>query len=168
MQPHHAETMNPEPAGGRARPFDALMFPEQLIVSGYRCWMTGYTTGDIACWEVAWNVYAHSLGPEQARPAVTALATWVRTLRRRTARPLDRLPFGCSRLCPDEVTGLRLVAACQRRSGRLARAAAFELTAQQSSSLIDEVVTAAGGFADALLHCGQEIAQKDETLSRMT
>ena len=168
MQPHRAETMHPEPSGDRTQPFDALLFPEQLIVSGYRCWLSGYATGDIACWEVAWNVYAHSLGPDQARPAVTALATWVRALRRRTARPLDRLPFGCSRLCPDEVTGLRLVAACQRRSARLARAAAFDLTAQQSSCLIDEVVTAADGFADALLHCGQQIAQTDEAHSHMT
>ena len=154
--------MHPSSAGTGPRPFDGLMYPEQLIVSGYRCWLTGYATGDIACWEVAWNVYAHTLGPDKARPAVTALATWVRTLRRRTARPLDRLPFGCSHLCPDELTGLRLVAACQHRAGTVARAAAFELTAQQSSWLIDDIVSAAGGFADALARCGQEAGRPSE------
>jgi len=162
MQPHQAQTMRPFFTGNGPRPFDALTLPEQLIVSGYRCWLTGYATGDIACWEVAWNVYAHTIGPDKARPAVTALATWVRTLRRRTARPLDRFPFGCSRLCPDELTGLRLVAACQHRAGPLARAAAFELTAQQSSCLIDDVVSAADGLADALACCGQETGRPGE------
>ena len=154
--------MRPSSAGNRPRPFDTLMFPEQLIVSGYRCWLTGYATGDIACWEIAWNVYAHTLGPDQARPVVTALATWVRTLRRRTARPLDRFPFGCSRLCDDEVSSLRLVAACQHRSRALARATAFELTAQQSSCLIDDVVSATDGLADALARCGQETGRPSE------
>jgi len=168
MQPHEANLSRPDFGGPGLQTFGTVTLPERLVVSGYRCWLTGYATGDIACWEVAWNLYARTLGPEHAGPAVTALATWVRTLRRHTARPLDRLPFGCSRLCPDETTGLRLIAACQHRSRCLARAAAFELTSQQSSCLIDDVVGVADGFADALTKCGQQVQRPAEMAAHIT
>ena len=44
---------------------------EWLVGMGFRCWLAGYDTGNIACWENGWNEYARALGPERARRAVT-------------------------------------------------------------------------------------------------
>ena len=42
---------------------------EHLVVEGLRRWIAGYQTGSIACWELAWNLYAAKLGVARARPA---------------------------------------------------------------------------------------------------
>ncbi|MBC8013601.1 MAG: hypothetical protein H7X74_05925, partial [Methyloceanibacter sp.] len=44
---------------------------EWLVGVGFRCWLAGYDTGDIACWENGWNEYARALGTERAKRAVT-------------------------------------------------------------------------------------------------
>ena len=50
---------------------------EWLVGVGFRCWLAGYDTGDIACWENGWNEYTRALGTERAKRAVTELACWV-------------------------------------------------------------------------------------------
>ncbi len=37
---------------------------EWLVGVGFRCWLAGYDTGDIACWENGWNAYAQALGTD--------------------------------------------------------------------------------------------------------
>ena len=51
---------------------------ERLVGVGFRCWLAGYETGDISCWESGWNAYSVALGPLHAKRAVTELACWVR------------------------------------------------------------------------------------------
>ena len=44
--------------------------PEHLVGIGFRCWLAGYETGEIACWEQAWTAYAAALGPIDAKRAL--------------------------------------------------------------------------------------------------
>lgn len=73
-----------KPIGTRAcprTPAPASSGAEWLVGVGFRCWLAGYDTGDIACWETGWNAYARVLGTERAKRAVTELACWVRAVR---------------------------------------------------------------------------------------
>ena len=36
---------------------------EWLVGVGFRCWLAGYDTGDIACWENGWNEYTACSAP---------------------------------------------------------------------------------------------------------
>src|SRR5689334_24415581 len=53
--------------------------PEQLVGIGFRCWLAGYETGEIACWEQAWTAYADVLGNADAKRALGDLSCWVRS-----------------------------------------------------------------------------------------
>ena len=65
---------------------------EWLVGVGFRCWLAGYDTGDIACWETGWNAYARALGTERAKRAVTELACWVRAVRASASRKIEYAP----------------------------------------------------------------------------
>lgn len=34
---------------------EVLSAPERLVGVGFRCWLAGYRTSDIGCWDVAWH-----------------------------------------------------------------------------------------------------------------
>lgn len=96
------------------RPFPAnLQGPEWLVGVGFRCWMAGYQTGDIACWEQAWNIYAAELGPRSARVAMSDLGCWVRKIRELSGREIETYPAGCRNFCRDECVAVAMVAASQ-------------------------------------------------------
>ena len=40
-----------------------LSAPERLVGIGFRCWMAGFQTSDIGCWETAWG---RALSPSDA------------------------------------------------------------------------------------------------------
>jgi hypothetical protein len=136
------------PVAGRlhARP-QALSGAEWLVGVGFRCWLAGYDTGDIACWETGWNAYARTLGTERAKRAVTELACWVRAVRASASRRIEYYPFGCAVFCPDECMAISLIAASQHHRCPAMRACALALT---GSSQVEPVVDAANAFADAL------------------
>jgi hypothetical protein len=120
---------------------------EWLVGVGFRCWLAGYDTGDIACWETGWNAYARSLDTERAKRAVTELACWVRAVRASASRKIEYYPFGCALFCPDECMAISLIAASQHHRCPAMRACALALT---GSSLVEPVIDAANGFADVL------------------
>ena len=143
-----------------AAPFKPLAFnpshqAEHLVGLGFRCWMAGFETSDIACWETGWNAYVTALGPARAKPAITELACWVRTVRDGACRKLKYLPFGCAGFCRDESIAISMIAACQHSACPAQRACAFALL---GSSNIEEVVDSAAAFADALRIAGQELS----------
>ena len=72
--------------------FSRYREPERLVGLGFRAWLAGYQTGDISCWEEAWSLYSETLGPEQARPAVEDLASWVRAIRKASFRAIEVYP----------------------------------------------------------------------------
>jgi hypothetical protein len=120
---------------------------EWLVGVGFRCWLAGYDTGDIACWENGWNEYSRALGTERAKRAVTELACWVRAVRSSATRKIEYYPFGCAGFCPDECMAISLIAASQHQRCPAMRACALALT---GSDLVGPVIDSANAFADAL------------------
>jgi len=128
---------------------------EWLVGVGFRCWLAGYDTGDIACWENGWNEYNRVLGPQRAKRAVTELACWVRAVRATAARKIEYCPVGCLGFCADECMAISLIAASQHHRCPAMRACALALT---GSDLVDPVIDAANAFADALQDADQRLS----------
>ncbi|WP_321344413.1 hypothetical protein [Breoghania sp.] len=128
--------------------------PEKLVVEGYRRWMSGYDTGDIQCWEMAWNLYAGSLGACQARALVAELSCWIRVIRAASTRTMSHFPYGCGKLCRDECMALSMVAGVQHRDRAAMEAAATHLIGCRR---IHEAVEASSSFGRALDAIGQHL-----------
>lgn len=101
------------PCGRSVALFDRL--PERLVLEGFRRWMAGYASGDLAHWEEAWNLYSGTLGPRDARVVVDRLARFVRTVRDWSICPIACFPGGCRHICRQECFALAMVAASQSR-----------------------------------------------------
>ena len=125
---------------------------EWLVGVGFRCWLAGYDTGDIACWETGWNEYSRALGAERAKRAVTELACWVRAVRASASRKIEYFPYGCAGFCADECMAISLIAASQHQRCPAMRACALALT---GSDLVDPVIDAANAFADVMQEADQ-------------
>ena len=129
---------------------------ERLVGVGFRCWLAGYDTGDIANWENGWNEYHRLLGTERAKRAVTELACWVRAVRASASRRIEYSPFGCAGFCADECMAISLIAASQHHRCPAMRACALALT---GSELVEPVIDAANAFADVLQDANQRLSQ---------
>lgn len=128
--------------------------PERLVGIGFRCWMAGYQTGDIGCWEEAWNVYEATLGPAAARVAVSELGCWVRKIQRVSGRGIATFPAGCRSFCRDECVAISMVAASQHKVCPALRACAFALL---GSAVIDDVMAETDSFALTLAALDQRL-----------
>lgn len=140
------------PVGANAGYLDRV--PERLVVEGFRRWMAGYDTGDIQCWELAWNLYAKTLGPREARLAIAELSCWVRTIRCGANRAVCIFPYGCKKLCRDECMAVSMLAGAQHRDDCALKAAAFELVGEAG---ISETIEAARAFGSLLESIGQHL-----------
>ena len=66
-----------------------LSGPERLVGLGFRCWLSGFQTSDIGCWEVAWHEYSTAVGAQAAKPLMTDLACWVRAVQDTAERRIE-------------------------------------------------------------------------------
>jgi hypothetical protein len=132
-----------------------LKTPEKLVGVGFRCWMAGYQTGEIACWEETWKVYSDALGPASAREVVSTLGCWVRSIKENAHRDIVVFPVGCRGFCRDECVAISMVAACQHDAPPIIRGCATTLL---GCSTIDEVINGAGSLADALRAANQVLS----------
>lgn len=139
----------PRQAGGLAAALDPSKRAERLVGIGFRCWLAGYETQDINCWETGWNLFARELGACHAKAAVTELTCWVRAVHIKTCRRISTYPFGCSRFCHD--------AASQHSACPAMRACAFALL---GTSDINSVVETAASFGDALCDTGYVLSDR--------
>lgn len=123
--------------------------PEQAraVALGFRHWMLGLTTADIDAWQCAWEMYASQFGVDGARQTVGCLSKWVGAVSETSCRDVEVFPEDCSSFCRDECLAVSLIAACQHKDHRAAQLAAQALLA---SPAVDEVLSAAHEFADAL------------------
>jgi hypothetical protein len=126
--------------------------PEKLVVEGFRRWMAGYETQSIACWELAWALYAAELGPLEGRRALADLGHWVRTLRAHGEHTVSCFPYGCPRLCRDECFALTMIAALQNGDEASLAAALGGLVRPEGREAASE---AASTFAATLGAAGQ-------------
>lgn len=131
--------------------------PEWLVGVGFRCWLAGYDTGDITCWENGWNTYNRVLGPARAKRAVTELACWVRALRANASRKIQYNAFDSKRFCADECMAMSLIAASQHHRCPAMQACALALT---GSDMVAPVIDAANAFADALQEADYRLNQE--------
>jgi hypothetical protein len=143
--------------GGLAAVRAPEMQAERLVGVGFRCWLAGYETHDIDCWETGWNHYARELGPARAKTAVTELTCWVRAVHRKACRRIYTYPFGCSGFCRDECMAISMVAASQHSACPAMRACAFALL---GSSNIDGVVETATNFGNVLRDSGHLLSDQ--------
>jgi hypothetical protein len=128
---------------GHAEPLE-FAGPERLVGLGFRYWLAGYRTGDIGCWEKAWQAYSAVMSPAAAKHALTDLSGWVRAVNRHAQRPLDSPAVDCDGFCRDECIAIAMISACQHNACPAMRACAFTLL---GCSMIDGVVQGAETFA---------------------
>lgn len=154
-QPHRGfwkmlkKTSDRRPRSFRRTPSQYIMVnqPEHLVDIGFRCWLAGYDTGDINCWEAGWNQISRALGPARAKPVVTELACWVRTIHAQACRKIQYYPVNCAGFCRDECMAISMIAASQHNACPALRACAFALIGE---SHIDPVIEASEEFAGVL------------------
>lgn len=129
--------------------------PECLVGVGFRSWLAGYQTGDIACWEVAWTAYEHCLGLRAAKTAVSELACWVRSVNEAARRDITVFPSGCATFCADECLAISLIAAGQQDACPAMQACALALL---GCSATDDVVRSSRCFATVLADLDQKLS----------
>jgi hypothetical protein len=141
------------PARGSVIPGAALLSaPERLVGLGFRCWLAGFQTSDIGCWEMAWHEFSRAVGPRTARPLMTELATWVRAVQDTAERKIEVYPAQCRQFCRDECLAISMVAACQHSVCPAFRACAVALL---GCNEIDEAMDGAEEFALRLREADQ-------------
>jgi len=146
-----------------------LSAPERLVGFGFRCWLAGYQTSDIGCWEVAWHEFSKSVGARAAKPLMTELAWWVRAIQDGAGRKIEIYPAPCRRFCRDECLAISMVAASQHSACPAFRSCAVALLSQHSacpafrscavallgSNKIEETIDGAECFARSLKNVDQ-------------
>jgi hypothetical protein len=93
---------------------------EVFLLAVFRCWLGGYETGDVACWELAWQGVSRSVRLSDAKRIFAELAQFTRVFRKTLACRFVYLPCCCARVTADEHLALGLVASAQL--GELTRA----------------------------------------------
>ncbi len=128
--------------------------PEKLVLEGYRRWTAGFETGSIIPWEMAWGLYADSLGLRAAQRAITELSHFIRVLRNCAICPLRAFPFDARRVCREECLTLGLISGMQNQDALLIQVCLEALACRRRC---DDVAEAARNFADALADFGQTL-----------
>lgn len=121
--------------------------PERLVGVGFRCWLTGFTTGEIGSWEEAWNTFSSTLGNDHAKRLLIDLSQFVRAVSATSERNIHVQAPGCSGFCRDECLAISMIAACQHDARDALRAST---TALIGCDDIGDALTGAQKFAGGL------------------
>jgi hypothetical protein len=121
--------------------------PERIVGVGFRCWLAGLSTGDIKCWEDAWNAFSGMLGPEHAKALLLDLSRFVRAVKADAQRNIEISPLGCRSFCRDECLAISIIAACQHDARQALTASAAALTGSED---IGDTLNGAQALAEAL------------------
>ncbi len=126
--------------------------PERLVGVGFRCWLSGLSTGDIGCWEDAWNTFSGTLGHDHAKSLLIDLSQFVRAVKANTHRDIEVYPSGCRGFCRDECLAISIIAACQHDARPALTASAAALI---GSDDIGDTLNGAQTFANGLRQANQ-------------
>lgn len=132
---------------GMVHGLESLAGAERIVGMGFRCWISGYQTGNISNWEHGWNYLARELGPGRARLATAELTGWARSICSSTAREINVCPFVEQDFCRDECMAVSIIAACQHNVCPAMEACAFALLGVDA---IEPVVESSGRLAHVL------------------
>lgn len=136
----------PKPNDNEGCYFERL--PEKLVLEGFRYWNAGYATGSVTPWELAWKLYADSLGQELGRYLLSDLSHFVRTAHRCANCPFRTFPYGAHHVCRDECITLGLIAGMQHGEEAAVQACLNALTCPMKCA---SVAAAADSFAASLV-----------------
>ena len=124
--------------------------PERLVGVGFRCWLAGLSTGDIRCWEEAWNTFSGTLGPDNAKSLLIDLSKFVRAVKASANRDIEILPPGCRGFCRDECLAISIIAASQHGAHpALAASAEALIGCEEIGDAINGAQTLAGSLSRA-------------------
>jgi hypothetical protein len=135
----------------------AARAPERLVGVGFRCWLKGFTTGDIGCWEEAWNAFSSTLGNDQAKDLLLDLSQFVKAVASSSERDIQVQAPGCIGFCRDECLAISMIAACQHGQTTSLCASAAALIGSDS---IGDVLNGAQTFACGL-RCNNQLLSLD-------
>lgn len=102
---------------------------EVLALSITRFIASGYMTGDVACWDMAYTGAERVLGPEPAGQLVASLTGVMRALRAERSREWSFMPATCCRVTAHEAALIRLM--------RLARTGAVDAVSDAAARLVE-------------------------------
>lgn len=83
---------------------------EVLALSITRAIASGYITGDVACWDLAYTGAERVLGPEKGAHLVGCLISLMRAIRAERAADWSFMPATCCRVTAHEEALIRLIA----------------------------------------------------------
>jgi hypothetical protein len=86
---------------------------EVFLLVAFRCWLSGYEMGDVACWELAWQGVCRTVQLADAKRIVAELAQFTRVFRETLTCRFVYLPYCCSRVTADERLAIQLIACAQ-------------------------------------------------------
>jgi len=99
--------------------------PEVFFLTALRCRLSGYETGDVNCWELAWQGASKMLPLDDAKRTMAEVAYFTRVLRSTLQQRFVFLPYCCGRFTHEERLAVLLVSAAQHgelvAAGGLAR-----------------------------------------------
>lgn len=124
---------------------------DHLVLQGFRCWMAGYETSSIACWEMAWSYYRDTLGDEQSERAIASLSSWVRSICHVHGSAMSCYPCGTRKTCRTECLALEMVSACHHGCDARLQNAARQLVGQDGCH---DVVKTCQRYASTLADLG--------------
>ena len=126
--------------------------PEKLVLEGYRHWTSGFETGSVIPWEMAWTIYTQELGLKNAKRAITELSHFIRTLHFNAACQLKAFPYGSMHICREECLLMGLISALQNGDDTTRDAC---LDALATGSRVEQVKQAAQDYAQTMAELDQ-------------
>jgi hypothetical protein len=118
--------------------------PELLVGYGFRGWITGCQTGNVACWEQVWRLYSNVLSPPRAKVVLGCLSSFAKSVNAASRNSIKVSEMNACQFNRDECLAISMVAASQHHTCPAMRACAFALI---ESNMLDEVLHHADTYA---------------------
>lgn len=151
-----SRTSAPRPGMLNAQPARIVPFPgrtpERLVGFGFRCWLSGFETGEISSWEEAWTAYQTAVGECTAKLLILRLSQFVRAVKSNAERDIECYPASCRGFCRDECLAISMIAASQHDARSALCTCASALT---GSNDIGDAIDSAQSFAAELKGANQ-------------
>lgn len=129
--------------------------PDIFVGRGFRFWLTGFRTGELAHWERAFTLAEETVGLTAARDVSRDFSQWVRLLSEHSRRDLHVLEAASHCFCRDECIAMALVAAHQHQACPALQACAMTLLCCDPR---DELTALTGSLADRLAAANQLVS----------
>ena len=136
-----------------------------LALSMLRFVAAGFSTGDVTCWDTAFNGAERVLGPGRGPCCVAAMISLMRSIRAEASGDLSFMPISCGRVTEDEqslVEMIELARVGRRREARMkaerlaSRAAPQTVAAiERAARLLNDVAPDLGPVATAMSSRGR-------------